>query len=55
MTTEEKKATEAKTEGKGFGCCNPENFEKMFEMMGKYCQGLLSTPLIAYEMVIYSA
>ncbi len=25
----------AKANGTDFGCCNPENFKKMFEMMGK--------------------
>ena len=24
-----------KTEGTNFGCCNPEDFQKMFEKMGK--------------------
>ena len=39
MKTEEKKDSETKTEGNEFGCCKPENFEKMFEMMSKCCPG----------------
>jgi len=39
MKTEEKKDTETKTRDNGSGCCKPENFEKMLEMMGECCQG----------------
>jgi hypothetical protein len=39
MQTEETKDNEAKTDGTEFGCCNPENFQKMFEKMGKCFQG----------------
>jgi hypothetical protein len=35
MKTEETKDNESKAEGTDFGCCNPENFQKMFEAMGK--------------------
>ena len=35
MKTEETKGNGTKSEGAGFGCCNPENFQKMFEKMGK--------------------
>lgn len=28
-----------KTEGTDFGCCNPEDFQKMFEKMGKCFSG----------------
>jgi hypothetical protein len=35
MQTEETKDNGAKAEGTDFGCCNPENFQKMFEKMGK--------------------
>ena len=28
-----------KTKGTGSGCCNPENFQRMFEMMGECFQG----------------
>ena len=28
-----------KTEGTDFGCCNPEDFQKMFEKMGKCFPG----------------
>ena len=38
MQTEETKDNGAKAEGTGFGCCNPENFQKMFEKMGKCFQ-----------------
>jgi len=37
MPTEETKDNGAKAEDTGFGCCNPENFKKMFEMMSKCC------------------
>ena len=39
MKTEEKKERETKTECNEYGCCKPENFEKMFEMMNKCCPG----------------
>ena len=39
MKTEEKKECETKTEDNEYGCCQPENFEKMFEMMGQCCSG----------------
>jgi len=39
MQTEETKDTGTKAEGAEFGCCNPENFKKMFEMMSKCCKG----------------
>jgi hypothetical protein len=35
MKTEETKDNESKAEGTDFGCCTPENFQKMFEAMGK--------------------
>ena len=39
MKKEETKGTENKTKDTAAGCCNPENFEKMFEKMGKFFQG----------------
>jgi len=39
MKTEETKDNGAKAEGTDFGCCNPENFQKMFEKMGKCFPG----------------
>jgi len=39
MKTEETKGNGAKVEGAGFGCCNPENFQKMFEKMGNCFPG----------------
>ncbi len=39
MQTEETKDNGAKAEGTDFGCCNPENFQKMFEKMGKCFPG----------------
>ena len=39
MKTEETKGGEDKTRGTGPGCCNPENFQRMFETMSKCFQG----------------
>jgi len=39
MKTEETKNTGAKGESADSGCCNPENFHKMFEKMNKCCIG----------------
>ena len=39
MKTEETKDNGAKADGTDFGCCNPENFQKMFEKMGKCFPG----------------
>ena len=39
MNTEETKGNESKTKGTDSGCCNPENFRKMFETMGRCFQG----------------
>jgi hypothetical protein len=39
MKTEETKDNESKTEGTDFGCCNPEDIQKMFEKMGKCFPG----------------
>ena len=39
MPTEETKDNRSKTEGTNFGCCNTENFQKMFEKMGKCFPG----------------
>ena len=39
MPTEETKDHGAKAEDTGFGCCNPENIQKMFEKMGKCFPG----------------
>ncbi len=39
MKTEETKNTGAKGESTDSGCCNPENFHKMFEKMNKCCIG----------------
>ena len=39
MQTEETKDEGAKAEGTDFGCCNPENFQKMFEKMCKCFPG----------------
>ncbi len=39
MQTEETKDNGTKAEGTDFGCCGPENFQKMFEKMGKCCPG----------------
>lgn len=38
MKTEETRGNEYKTRGTDSGCCNPENFQRMFEMMGKCFQ-----------------
>ena len=35
----ETKDTRTKAESTDFGCCNPENFQKMFEKMGKCFPG----------------
>ena len=35
MKTEKAKGNGTKNEGADFGCCNPENFQKMFDAMGK--------------------
>ena len=39
MQTEETKGNGAKAKGKDIGRCNPENFQKMFEKMGKCLPG----------------
>ncbi len=39
MQTEETKDNGTKTEETEFGCCGPENFQKMFEKMGKCFPG----------------
>ena len=39
MPTKETKDNEAKAENTFFGCCNPENIQKMFETMGKCFPG----------------
>ena len=39
MKTEETKSNESKAKGADSGCCNPENFQKMFETMGKCFPG----------------
>ena len=39
MKTEETKDNGAKAEDTGFGCCNTENIQKMFEKMGKCFPG----------------
>jgi hypothetical protein len=44
MPTEETKDNGAKAEDKDFGCCNPENFKKMFEKMSKCCPGQGDSP-----------
>jgi len=33
------KDNRTETKGTDFGCCEPENFKKMFEKMGKCCPG----------------
>jgi len=35
MKTKETKDNGTKGESNDFGCCNPENFQKMFEKMGQ--------------------
>jgi hypothetical protein len=44
MQTEEKKDSKTKTEGYEFGCCDPENFKKMFEKMSKCFLGQEDSP-----------
>jgi hypothetical protein len=44
MQTEETKDNGAKAEGTAFRCCNPENFQKMFEKMSKCCPGQGDSP-----------
>jgi hypothetical protein len=44
MQTEETKGNGAKAKGKDIGRCNPENFQKMFEKMGKCFPGQGDTP-----------
>ncbi len=44
MQTEETKDNGTKTEETEFGCCGPENFKKMFEMMSKCCPGQGDSP-----------
>lgn len=39
MKTEETKDNGAKAKGADLQCCNPENFQKMFEKMGKCFPG----------------
>ncbi|MCP4367853.1 MAG: hypothetical protein GY797_07040 [Deltaproteobacteria bacterium] len=39
MKTEETKDNETKAKNTDFGCCNPENFQKMFEKMDKCFPG----------------
>ncbi|MBW2251307.1 MAG: hypothetical protein JRF60_11930 [Deltaproteobacteria bacterium] len=39
MQTEKTKDNKAKAEGTDFGCCSPENFQKMFEKMSKCFPG----------------
>jgi hypothetical protein len=44
MQTEKTKDNETKGESTDFGCCNPENFQKMFEKMSKCCPGQGDAP-----------
>ena len=44
MQTEETKNNEDKGESADFGCCKPENFQKMFEKMSKCCPGQGDAP-----------
>jgi len=44
MKTEETKNNGTKGESADFGCCNPENFQKMFEKMSKCCPGQGDSP-----------
>jgi len=39
MKTEKTKDNGSKTEDTDFGCCNPEDIQKMFEKMGKCFPG----------------
>lgn len=39
MKTEKTKDNGTKEGCADFGCCDPENFKKMFEMMNKCCPG----------------
>ncbi len=39
MQTEETKDNVNKGESADFGCCKPENFQKMFKKMSKCCPG----------------
>ena len=44
MQTEETKDNGTKGESTDFGCCGPENFQKMFEKMSKCCPGQGDAP-----------
>ncbi len=44
MQTEETKDNGIKDESTDFGCCNSENFQKMFEKMSKCCPGQGDAP-----------
>ena len=44
MKTEDTKNNGTKGESADFGCCNPENFQKMFEKMNKCCPGQGDSP-----------
>ncbi len=44
MQTEETKDNGTKAEGTDFGCCGPENFQKMFEKMSKCFPGQGDAP-----------
>ncbi|UCD33456.1 MAG: hypothetical protein JSV38_06195 [Desulfobacterales bacterium] len=40
----ETKNNETKAKGTDLGCCNPEDFKKMFEKMSKCCPGQGDSP-----------
>ena len=40
----ETKDNGTKAKDTDFGCCNPEDFKKMFEKMSKYCSGQNNAP-----------
>ena len=40
----ETKNNETKAKATDFGCCNPEDFKKMFEKMSKCCPGQGDSP-----------
>jgi hypothetical protein len=44
MPTKEIKDNGTEGESTDFRCCNPENFEKMFEKMSKCCPGQGDSP-----------
>ncbi len=44
MKTEETKNNGTKGASTNFECCNPENFQKMFEKMSKCCPGQGDSP-----------